>query len=51
MKQSKMDKFLEDFEKFVKKTDELIQADWMSGVKTELVKTFIENYKDIVRAD
>ena len=46
-----MDEFLEDFEKFVKKVDELIPGDWMSGTKTELGKTFIENYKKIVRAD
>lgn len=42
-----MDEFLEDFEKFVKKTDELIPGDWMSGTKTELGKTFIENYTKI----
>ena len=46
-----MDEFLEDFEKFIKKVDELILGDWMSGAKTELGKTFIENYKKIVRAD
>ena len=46
-----MDKFLEDFEKCVKKTDELIPVDWMSGIKAELAKTFIENYKDIARVN
>ncbi|MGL5621120.1 hypothetical protein [Cetobacterium sp.] len=42
-----MNEFLEDFEKFVKKVDKLIPGDWMSGAKTELGKTFIENYTEI----